>query len=63
MATAGLASLYITTECVDQSPPRLEAVPDPGIERGLEWMKANFMRQRRRLRPLRLRTRGPGQRP
>ena len=42
MTAAGLASLYITTDCVDLSPPRLVGVPSPAIDNGLSWMEKNF---------------------
>ena len=42
MSVAGLASLYITSDQVDTGAPRLEPRPDHEIDRGLEWLHANF---------------------
>ena len=42
MTTAGLASLYITTDCVDMEPPRLVGRVVPGLDSGLAWVKEHF---------------------
>ena len=42
MTTAGVASMYITTEGTDMDPPQLVGKDDPGLEAGLTWIKRNF---------------------
>ena len=42
MSLAGIASLFITSEMVDNGPPRLEPRVDKEIDKGLGWLAANF---------------------